>query len=204
MARVVVVCMVAAAALCIGAASVGASVGQVSKQVVQTQAAKIVAHESGQPRPIVTCPHGLNAKVGASVKCSLVAKGSTLVYPVKVTVRSIHGNTADFFVQVGQAPGAASKTEFCKDNAILDKSTDVAQTPADLIPIFEANESTILDFQATAPPQIVAEAGKLVEAARNAVKTGNASAFASQSIQKAGATIDAFCAQNPDGTPISG
>jgi hypothetical protein len=68
------------------------------------------------------------------------------VYPVKVTVHAIDGDAANFFVQVGQ-PGAANKTEFCKGNAILDQATEVAQSPADLIPIFESNAGTILDFE---------------------------------------------------------
>jgi hypothetical protein len=182
-------------------ASAGAAAGQVSKSVVEAQAAKVLAAQTGQPLPHVTCPGGLPGRVGASIKCTLTPKGSTTKYPVTVTVRSIHGGTANFYVQVGQAIGAANKTEFCKDNAILDQATSVAQTPSDLIPILKANESTILDFQATAPSKIVVDAGKLVQAARNAIKTGNANAFTTKAIMKAGANVDAFCGQNPDGSP---
>jgi len=108
-----------------------------------------------------------------------------------------------FFVQVGQAVGAANKVKFCQDNAILDRVTQAAQTPAQLIPIFEANERTILDFQSTAPSAIVAEAGKLIEAARNAITTGNADVFATAPVQQAGAAVNAYCGQNPDGSPIN-
>jgi hypothetical protein len=201
-ARLVTAGFVFAALLGAYSASAAAAMGQVPKRVVESQAAKVLAAQTGQPLPRVTCPGGLQGRVGASIKCTLTPKGSTAKYPVTVTVRSIHGGTAHFYVQVGQAFGAANKTEFCKDNAILDQATSVAQTPSALVPIFEANESTIIDFQATAPSKIVVDAAKLVQAARKAINTGNANAFTTKAIMKAGADVDAFCGQNPDGSPV--
>jgi hypothetical protein len=201
-ARLAALTSLPAALLWVAVAPAGASTGQVPKSVVETQAAKVLAAETGQKLPKVTCPGGLNAKVGASIKCTLTASGSSVKYPVKVTVNSVRNSNAYFTVQVGQAPGAANKTKFCNDNAILDKATSVAQTPADLIPIFKANANTLIDFQATAPPKIVDDVGTLVHAARVAVTTGNARSFATAALTKAGQRVDAFCGQNADGSPI--
>jgi Domain of unknown function (DUF4333) len=201
--RVLAAAFVGAALLGTYSTAAGAAAGQVPKGVVESHAAKVLAQETGQPLPHVVCPSGLKAKVGASIKCTLTPQGTTTQYPVRVTVQSIHNGVVRFHVQVGQAIGAGNKIQFCKDNAQLDMATSAAQTPSDLIPIFRANAATILDFQANAPAAIVVDAGTLVAAAKHAVDTGNASAFTTSAIQTAGAHVDAFCGQNPDGSPIA-
>jgi hypothetical protein len=200
--------LLSAAAL-LGSASAGllsataGATGVVSKSTVQTQAAKILAKETGQKPPKVTCAGSLKAKVGASVKCTVVPHGSTLKYPAVVTVRSIHGGTANFHVQVGQAAGQANMTKFCTDNTTLITAVSAASTPDAFIQALEANESTILDFQNTAPSKIVNQAGALVQAARAAISSGDPGAFETKAAEAAGNAVDAFCGQNASGQPLS-
>jgi hypothetical protein len=202
--RLVAAASCSAVLIGLAVAPAGASTGQVPRAVVETQAAKVLAAETGQKLPRVKCPGDLNAKVGASINCTLTANGSTTKYPVKVTVTSIRNGTAHFNVQVGQAAGAGNMTKFCNDNAILDRATSAAKVPSDLIAIFKANVSTLNDFQATAPSRIVDDAGTLVHAARVAVNSGSAKAFTTSAIVKAGERVDAFCGQNADGSPVGG
>ena len=200
--------LVAAGSACLllcGLGSVTASAassGSVPKGVVEAQAAKVLAAETGQKPPKVTCPGDLQGKLGAFINCRLTPAGSKLVYPVKVTVNSVKNGTAHFFVQVGQAFGVANKTTFCHENAVLDRATIVATTPAQLVPILAANEKTIQDFQATAPSKIVISAGTLAHAAKVAISSKDASAFTTKAIQQAEAAVDAFCGQNPDGSAV--
>ena len=119
---------------------------------MESQVAAQLAAETSQPVPKVTCPGGLQAKVGATIDCTLVSKGSTTQYPVHVKVTSVSNGTAHFDAQVGQAAGAADKTTFCNDNAILDKATSAAQQPSDLVAIFKANQATIAEFQVDGAP----------------------------------------------------
>jgi Domain of unknown function (DUF4333) len=182
--------------------SAGASTGEVPASVVEAQAAKVLASKTGQAPPKIICRKGLEGKVGAHINCALTTKGSKLVYPVRVTVNSVRNGTAHFSVQVGQAAGQANKKVFCQDNAILDTATSAAQTPAALIAAFQANQKAIVEFQATAPSKVVADAGILVVAARKAVQTNDTTAFGTKAIMNAGLAIDAFCGQNSDGSPI--
>jgi hypothetical protein len=188
---------------CSGTVTIG-STPEVAQSDVESQVATQLAAQTSQPLPKVTCPSGLPAKVGSAIDCTLTAQGSTTQYPVHVTVTSVKDGTAKFDAQVGQAAGAGDKTAFCADNATLDAATAAAKQPSDLIPIFKANQSTLADFQAKAPSDIVASAGPLAVAANNAISSGDASAFATQAIMDDGAKVDAFCGQNSDGTPVSG
>jgi hypothetical protein len=182
--------------------SAGASGGSVPKSVVEAQAAKVLAAETGQKPPKVTCPGDLQGTLGASMRCTLTPAGSRLVYPVKVTVNSVSNGTAHFSVQVGQAIGVANQTTFCHDNALLDRATIAAKTPAQLVPILVANEKTIQEFQATAPPKIVISAGTLAHAASVAIRSRNAAAFATAPLMQAESAVNAFCGQNPDGSAV--
>ncbi|HWD53057.1 MAG TPA: DUF4333 domain-containing protein [Acidimicrobiales bacterium] len=186
---------------CSGTVTIGGN-PEVSQSDVESQVATQLAAETSQPVPKIACPSGLPAKVGASIDCTLTAQGSTAQLPVHVSVTSVKNGTAKFDAQVGQVPGAGDMAAFCNDNAILDKATAAAQQPSDLVAIFKANQSTITDFQAKAPSEIVASAGPLAIAAESAITSGDASAFATQAIQDDGAKVDAYCSQNPDGTPI--
>src|ERR1700689_1114448 len=71
----------------------GATAGDVPKSVVEAQAAKVLAAETGQESPSVKCPGDLQGKVGATLRCVLIPKGSKLKYPVVVTVGSVHNGT---------------------------------------------------------------------------------------------------------------
>ena len=86
----------------LGACSSGP--GTVSKSDVEDQVAVQLAAKVHQPKPAVTCPTGLTAKVGASIQCVLVAQGSTVRYGVKVTVTSVSGSTAHFDIEVANTP----------------------------------------------------------------------------------------------------
>jgi hypothetical protein len=190
---------------CKASVSIGAGSPEVSQSDVEAQVATQLAANVNQPKPTITCPGPLPAKVGASIDCDLVAQGDTVKYPVHVVVDSVTNGTAHFTAQVGQAPigGGGDKTAFCADNAVLDMATSVAATPADLIPIFKAKQATISDFDSKAPADIKVDADAVAKAAQAAVASNDASAFATPTLQASGMKVDAYCAQNADGTPIT-
>jgi hypothetical protein len=191
----------------VSACSGSVSIGKV--EVSQSDAESQVASQLGalwvqikQPAPKVSCPGGLEAKVGVAIDCTLTPQGGTTTYPVHVTVTSVNNGTAHFKIKVGLA-GAGDKTAFCNDNAILDKATSAAQQLSDLVAILKANQSTINDFQSKAPSAIADSAGPLAIAANNAIASGDASAFSTAALTDAGHQVDAFCGQNSDGSPIT-
>jgi hypothetical protein len=173
----------------------GAGTPQVSKSTVETQSAKILASETGQKPPKVTCPTGVAAKVGAVIHCTVVPYGQKLKYPATVTVRSIHGSTANFFVQVGQALGQANRGTFCADNATINGALSAATTSAAFLSALQANESVILELQSTAPSKIVNAAGTLVEATRQAIQSGDIAVFDTKTVARAAVALDKFCGQ---------
>ncbi len=177
----------------------GAATPQLSKNTVQTQTAKILAAKTGQKRPKVTCPRGVAAKVGAVIHCTVVPYGMTLKYPTTVTVRSIHGHTANFYVQVGQARGQANMTKFCADNATINSALTAATTSTAFLSTLESNEAVILEFQSTAPTKIVDAAGTVTAAARQALKSGDIAVFNTKTVADAVIAIDKFCGQSTTG-----
>jgi Domain of unknown function (DUF4333) len=193
---------VVSAAAVFSACSASVSVGtpEVPQSTVQSQVARQLAAETHQPDPTVSCPGGLKASVGATLDCTLTPKGETTQFPVRVTVTSVKNGTAHFDAQVGQAAGAGDKVAFCADNAQLDQATSGAQQPSDLVPIFKANQNLLNDFQAKAPSAIVSQAGILVLAANHAISSGDASAFATATVENAGKKVDAYCGQHADGS----
>jgi hypothetical protein len=91
------------AAVTLGACSASISLGQptLSKATVeQNAAAQLHKQVPNQPTPTVTCPHDLNASVGATEKCTLTASDGTTL-PMTVRVDKIDGGVAQFNVQVG-------------------------------------------------------------------------------------------------------
>ena len=196
-ATTAVVVGVSAALLAVSPSAAAAP--QVSKSTLQAQAAKILAAKTGQKLPRVTCPSGVAAKVGAVIHCTVVPHGMTLKYPVTITVRTIHGSTADFYVQVGQALGQANQAKFCADNATINSALTAATTPAAFLSALQANEQTILDFQSTAPSKVVDSAGTLIEATRQAIQSGSVAIFNTKSVAKAAIAIDTFCGQSSGG-----
>jgi hypothetical protein len=163
------------------------------------QSAKILAAKTGQKLPKVTCPTGVAAKVGAVIHCTVVPHGMTLKYPATITVRSIHGSTANFYIQVGQALGQANQAKFCADNATINGALTAASTPAAFLSALQANERAILEFQSTAPSKIVDSAGTLVSAARQAIQSGNVAVFNTKTVAKAAVLVDEFCGQSTGG-----
>jgi hypothetical protein len=191
-------------AACSGSVSVSGGTKEVAQSEVESTVASQLAAQTNQPIPKVSCPGALQAKVGATIDCTLTPQGATASLPVHVVVDSVDSNgIAHYTAQAGQFAGAGDKTAFCADNATLDKATSVAQQPSDLVPILKTNQSVIDDFQAKAPSEIVNDAGTLVQAAKNAITSGDASAFASAAVQTAGKNVDGFCGQNADGSPAT-
>lgn len=190
-------------AACSGSASVSLGGAQVGQSDVESTVAQQLAASTHQPVPKVSCPSGLDAKVGASIDCTLTPQGSTETLPVHVTVDSVTNGTAHYSAQVGQAANGGDKTTFCSDNAKLDQATTGAQQPSDLVPIFKQNQSLLDDFEAEAPADIIGDASTLANAAKAAISSGDASAFASQSLIDAGNKVDAYCGQNSDGSPAT-
>lgn len=190
-----------AVAACSGSASVSLGGQEVAQSDVETSVAQQLASTTNQPVPKVSCPSGLDAKVGASMDCTLTPQGGGATLPVHVTVDSVKDGTAHFSAQVGQAAGGGDKTTFCSDNAKLDQATAGASQPSDLVPLFKANQSHIDDFEAEAPSDIINDASTLANAAKAAIQSGDASAFGTSAIAAAGTKVNAYCGQNADGSP---
>lgn len=66
---------------CKASVSIGGGTPQVSKSDVEAQVATQLAASVNQPKPTITCPGPLPARVGASLDCDLVAQGATVKYP---------------------------------------------------------------------------------------------------------------------------
>jgi Domain of unknown function (DUF4333) len=76
----------------------------VSQKTVETQVATELQHEvKATATPKVVCPGDLEAKVGATMMCTLTPAGSTTTYPVTVTVESLTNGVAHFDAKVGTA-----------------------------------------------------------------------------------------------------
>ena len=100
----VAIASVALMGACSASAHVSIGKNEVSKSDVEAGVAKTLADQVHQPEPKVTCPSGLEAKVGATLDCQLVAQGDTTAYPVHVTVDRLDGSTAHYSAEVGKAP----------------------------------------------------------------------------------------------------
>jgi hypothetical protein len=110
LARLIVACLGTAALLAGCKASVSVGKPEVAQADVETQVAAQLAAKVNQPTPKVTCPSGLEAKVGASIDCELVAQGDTASYPVHVVVDSVKDGKAHFTAEVGTAPTGETTT----------------------------------------------------------------------------------------------
>ena len=171
----------------------------VSKDTVQTEAAKFLAAKTGQKPPKVTCPSGVAAKVGAVIHCTVVPHGMTLKYPATITVQSIHGLTANFYIQVGQALGQANQVKFCADNATIHSTLTAATTPAAFFAALKANERVVESDEYGDAAEDRRLAGTLIEAARQAINTGNVAIFNTKTVAKAAIAVDRFCGQSTGG-----
>ena len=88
-------------AVLLGLAGCGAS--SVKAADVATAAEDSLEQQVGA-RPDVTCPDDLEAKVGATTRCSLTAEGLDGTYGVTVRVTEVDGGRASFDVQVDSQP----------------------------------------------------------------------------------------------------
>lgn len=100
--------------------------------------------------------------------------------------------------------GASSKAAFCHDNAAIDKATASATTAPDLLKGLKATRSAIADFGHAAPAAISAKAMLLVNGANAAIKSNDASAFASATFVAAGNAVNRYCGQRADGSTTTG
>jgi len=101
------------------------------------------------------------------------------------------------------APSGGNKTQFCADNATLDQATANVTDAESALAALTANESTIDDFGAQAPPDIADAANTLVSASKAAIASGDATGLQTQAFQTAGQAVDAYCGQNADGSPVT-
>ena len=81
---------------CSASVSIGDKV--LDKSEVEQGASAALAKVVGRAPDSVTCPDDLDAKVGATERCSLTAGGDTL--GMTVTVKSVEGDTANYEVKV--------------------------------------------------------------------------------------------------------
>lgn len=178
---------------CSASAKISAGDNQVDKAEVESQVATQLAKNVNQPKPDISCPSGLDAKVGASIDCTLTAQGDSTKLPVHVVVDSVSDGTAHFTAQVGGVPGSDAKVAFCKENAALDKAMSGASSPSDLLPILKANKDAIDTFGKDAPEAVQEQATVLVNATHTAIDKNDASGFADATVQSAGQKVDSYC-----------
>lgn len=77
----------------------------IAKAAVEKQVSTQLAAKVGQQPKSVTCPGSLKAKVGASMRCSLVTpQGQD--YGVTTTVTSVKGSDAHFSIRVDDRPSS--------------------------------------------------------------------------------------------------
>ena len=141
--------------------------------------------------------------------CAVTTKRSVglfLAGAACITVLGACGSSSSSATASSDTTAAATgdKVAFCADNATLDKASAGASTPAELVPLLKTNQSTISDFGDKAPADIRSDAMILVTAANNAITSGDATGFTTTAVQTAGQSVDTYCGQNSDGSPVSG
>ena len=98
--------LVAALALTFGvsACSASASIGtkQVDKADVAKQVSAQLTQQVGKTPDAVTCPDNLDAKVGATLDCTLTDHDTH--YGVHVTVTTVDGDNVKFDIKVADQP----------------------------------------------------------------------------------------------------
>ena len=92
---------------CSASAGTGTSTPEMSSDKLATIVAKKLAATTGQPKPNITCPEDLAAKVGTTTRCKLTANdGSTLGVSVKVT--SVDGDQINFDIEADKTASPAA------------------------------------------------------------------------------------------------
>ena len=93
-------------ALAVGIAVSGCSVfvgpNQVDRVDVAQRISTQLKNQVGRPPDAVACPTNLDAKVGASLTCTLTDHGVT--YDATVTVTAVDGGDVAFDLKVGSEP----------------------------------------------------------------------------------------------------
>ncbi|MHB8467068.1 MAG: hypothetical protein ACYDH6_16855 [Acidimicrobiales bacterium] len=99
----------------------------------------------------------------------------------------------------------ADKTAFCDDNAKLDKAAANASDEASTLAAFKANVALIDDFGAKAPVDIKVDAQVLVDGAHKVIAANSLTnaGLDAKAFDAAGTKVNAYCGQNPDGTPAT-
>ena len=87
----------------IAVTTAGCGPSVVPAREVATAAEQALEKQVGT-RPNISCPHDLEAKVGATTRCTLTADGLDGTYGVTVRVRSVQGGKANFDVTVDAQP----------------------------------------------------------------------------------------------------
>ena len=81
----------------------GCGGGTLSASTIEEGAEDALEEQVGT-RPDITCPEEIPAEVGAETECTLTAGDDPTEYPVSVRVSSVEGDTANFDIEVGDAP----------------------------------------------------------------------------------------------------
>ncbi|HKP89986.1 MAG TPA: DUF4333 domain-containing protein [Thermoleophilaceae bacterium] len=92
----------AAAGLAIALAATGCGSNTLDKATVEQGAKDALEKTVGREPQSIKCPKDLDAKVGASQRCTLTDHGTTLGMTVRVT--RVNGDKASFDVVVDQKP----------------------------------------------------------------------------------------------------
>jgi hypothetical protein len=91
---------------CSASVSAGKSEPKMSADKLATMVAEKLAATTGRPKPNITCPEDLAAKVGTTTRCTLTADdGSTLGVNVKVT--SVDGDQINFDIKADDTASPA-------------------------------------------------------------------------------------------------
>ena len=94
--------LLAAPLLAVGLAGCGGA-GTLEASTIEEGAEDALEQQVGT-RPDISCPEDIPAEVGAETECTLTAGDDPAEYPVSVRVSSVEGDTANFDVEVGEAP----------------------------------------------------------------------------------------------------
>jgi Domain of unknown function (DUF4333) len=78
---------------------------KLSSDKLAATVAEQLAASTGQPKPDITCPEDLAAKVGKSTRCKLIG-GDGTTFGVSVTVSSVEGTKMNFDIKVDEKPSS--------------------------------------------------------------------------------------------------
>ena len=91
-----------AAAIALALVAAGCGSKTLDRSTVEQGAKDALAETVGRPPESISCPTELDAKVGATERCTLTDHGTRLGMTVRVT--RVHGDKANFDVVVDKTP----------------------------------------------------------------------------------------------------